>query len=162
MKENFTPKSIEQDIVVQELENEVLVYNLKTNKAFCLNQTAALVWQSCNGSRTIEEISQSVGKQLKSQVKDDLVWLALDELNKNNLIEEQTVLNNKFSGLSRREAVRKIGLAAVIALPLVASLTAPTSALASTSCACVTAGDCTAQTSCPRQNFCNGSGVCAP
>lgn len=29
---------------MQELENEVLIYDLKADNAFCLNETSALVW----------------------------------------------------------------------------------------------------------------------
>lgn len=37
------PKGRTNDIIVQELDGEVLIYNLKDNKAFCLNETSSLV-----------------------------------------------------------------------------------------------------------------------
>ena len=37
------------ELVVQELPDEVLVYDLRKHKAHCLNQTAAFVWNHCNG-----------------------------------------------------------------------------------------------------------------
>jgi hypothetical protein len=128
MKKHFAPKSRKENLVVQELEGEVLIYDLEKNKALCLNETSALVWQSCDGSRTIAGISDIIGKQLKSQVNEDVVWLALDQLSKENLIENKDEIKNKFAGMSRREVVKKVGLASLIALPVIAALTAPVAA----------------------------------
>ena len=41
------PKSRTDNLVVQEMNDEVLVYDLDSNKAVCLNETAAIVWKSC-------------------------------------------------------------------------------------------------------------------
>jgi len=141
MKKNITPKSRKENLVVQELEGEVLIYDLEKNKALCLNQTSALVWQSCDGSRTIAEIGDVVGKQLNSQVGEDLVWLALDQLSRENLIDNKSEIKTRFAGMSRREAVRKVGLASLVALPVIASLTAPVAA--QTASACNTGVTCT-------------------
>jgi hypothetical protein len=37
MKQKVVPQSRKNDIVVQDLNGEVLIYDLKANKAFCLN-----------------------------------------------------------------------------------------------------------------------------
>jgi hypothetical protein len=42
MQSNINPKSRQNDLVVQELEGEVLIYDLSINKAYCLNPTSAL------------------------------------------------------------------------------------------------------------------------
>jgi hypothetical protein len=46
-----------------------------------------------------------------------------------------------LNGQTRREVIKKIGLASVIALPLVASLAAPSSVLAVVSCPTVACTD---------------------
>jgi hypothetical protein len=147
-------------LVIQETSEEVLVYDLNTNKAHCLNQTAAFVWKSCDGNNSIPQITRLFEKESGTVIQEDLIWLAIDQLSEKNLLEKEVTSN--FAGRSRREVLKKIGLATVVALPIVASLTAPTSALASTSCACVVPGDCITQTACPSTVNCNGSGVCAP
>lgn len=126
MREN-KPISRKENIVVQEMDGEVLIYDLKKNRAFCLNKTSALVWQACDGKRTIADINNWLGKQLNSQTDEDVVWLALDQLSKENLIEDQIKLEN-HTGLPRREAIKRIGAASLIALPLIHSLAAPTAA----------------------------------
>jgi hypothetical protein len=160
MKSSQIPVARKEGLVVQETAEEVLVYDLNSNKAHCLNQTAAFVWKSCNGDNSITEITKLFEKQIGSAVQEDLIWLAIDQLNEKNLLAANVASN--FAGRSRREVIKKIGLAAVVALPVVASLTAPTSALASTSCACVNPGACLTQTTCPSTVNCNGSGICAP
>ncbi|MEJ7860032.1 MAG: PqqD family protein [Pyrinomonadaceae bacterium] len=142
MKQN--PIARKNNIVVQEMPDEVLIYDLDTNKAHCLNETSALVWKACNGSNTVEEISRLCGVQTGAKVPEELVWLAIDQFSKSNLLEEKMSL--PVNGQSRRELIKKIGLATVIALPLVASLAAPNNVLAVASCPPVT--NCTSNTQC--------------
>ena len=141
MKNPQCPTARKNGLVVQDVPNEVLVYDTETNKAHCLNETAALVWRSCDGKNDIATIADIVAVQTGSKVSEDLVWLAIDQLNENELLEAEVA--PKFAGHSRRDAIKKIGLASMIALPIVASLVAPQSVLASLSCACtVTETDC--------------------
>jgi hypothetical protein len=160
MKSSQVPVARKDGLVIQETTEEVLVYDLSTNKAHCLNQTAAFVWKSCDGNNSISEITNLFEKQTGTVVHEDLIWLAIDQLQEKNLLESEPL--PKFTGSSRREVIKKIGLATVVALPIVASLTAPTSALASTSCSCVNPGACAVQTSCPSTVNCNINGICAP
>jgi hypothetical protein len=160
MNNSQFPKARRNGLVVQDVTDEVLVYDLDTNKAHCLNQSAAIVWKSCDGTRSVAEIARLVESETGGSVNDDFVWLAIDQLNDSSLME--SAVRSSFAGESRREVIKKIGLATMIGLPVIASLVAPQSALASNSCACVTPGDCTTQTGCTSTVNCNGSGVCAP
>ncbi len=125
MQSTKKPLSRKDNLVVQEINDEVLVYDLNDNKAFCLNQTSALVWQACDGERTIPEISRFVSQKLNTPANEDLIWFALDQLKKEKLISLETESSNHFAGMSRREVVKKVGLGTMIALPIVASMIAP-------------------------------------
>lgn len=160
MKSSQIPIARKDGLVIQETTDEVLVYDLTSNKAHCLNQTAAFVWKSCDGNNSISDITNRFQKEIGSSVHEDLVWLAIDQLNDKNLLEKD--ISADFAGRSRREVIKKIGLAAVIALPIVASLTAPSSAMAASSCVCNSPGNCTAQTTCPSTVNCNAAALCAP
>ena len=103
------PLARKDDLVIQEVGGEILVYDLQTNKAICLNQTSALVWQNCDGTKNALEISQDIEKQLGSAVSEDLVWFAVNQLQKEKLITEEKEIVNKFEGLNRREVIKKIG-----------------------------------------------------
>jgi hypothetical protein len=85
-----------------------------------------------------------------------IIWLALDQLRRSHLLEEATTANAEttwpaaipgLENMSRREAVRRIGLGAAITLPIVISMTAPTAVEAAVSCGaschpCSTPADC--------------------
>lgn len=158
MNNSQTPEARQEGLVIQDMPEEILVYDLDTNKAHCLNQTAAFVWKACNGENTVSDISELFSRQSSDPINEDFVWLAIDQLNEKNLLKSD--VKSKFHGESRRSVIKKIGLAAVVALPIVASLAAPTSVLAVSSCACINNNaQCTAQSGCPA--ICNaGSGRC--
>lgn len=142
-------------LVVQEMPDEVLVYDLDSNKAHCLNQTAAFVWKNCDGSNTVADIVKELEKSSGDRVTDDLVWLAIDQLSERNLLEKE--VPTKFAGQSRRAVLKKIGLASVVALPLIASLTAPSAAMA---VAC--SGVVTSCLGCPDGTPCDENGPGGP
>lgn len=129
------PKSRQEEIAVQELENEVLIYDFRTDKAFCLNKTSAMVWLACDGTKSVSEISLEIGKKVQSPVSENLVWLAIDQLIEDDLMDDSQPVVSKFQGLSRREVIKKVGLTSMIALPLVFSLVAPTAAAGASACA---------------------------
>lgn len=128
MDDSLFPVARKDDLVIQELQNELLVFDTRTNKAHCLNQTAASVWKFCDGKNSVSDINKLFGENIGAKVSDNLIWLAIDQLNERELFENK--LETKFAGRNRREVLKKIGLATVIALPIVASITAPTAALA--------------------------------
>ena len=162
MNNSQFPIARKTGLVVQEVPDEVLVYDLDNNKAHCLNQSAAMVWRSCDGNNSVADIAKLVETQAGSKVTEDFVWLAIDQLSENNLLEQQ--IKTGFAGQSRREAIKKIGLASMVAIPVIASLVAPQSALAASSCNCNGSADCQtpANAQCPSTVNCNGVGICTP
>jgi len=154
------PKARENNIVVQELENETLVYDLDINKAFCLNETSKIVWQLCDGKHTVSQISDEMSKRMKSLVSEDLVRFAINQLSKDGLLKNANTVENNFGGLSRREVVRRIGFASAIALPVVSSLVAPQAYMAQ-SMAAANGQACTPinNASCASNNCLNAGGV---
>lgn len=145
MNNSQFPTARTSDLVVQEVPDELLVYDLNSNEAHCLNRTAALVWKACDGRTSVSDIARIVETQAGGKVSDDLIWLAIDQLSEKSLLQQD--IKSHFAGQSRREVIRKIGLAAVVGIPVVASLMAPQSARAgvgSCGAACSTSVDCTA------------------
>lgn len=129
------PISRKTNIVVQDLENEVLIYDLEINKAFCLNKTSALVYEFADGTKTVGEISNEMSVKLKIRVSEDLVWMALEGLKKDNLLANADELTDHFGGLTRREVVKRVGFASVVMLPLISTVIAPNAVMAQSGCA---------------------------
>jgi Coenzyme PQQ synthesis protein D (PqqD) len=132
------PQARTKDLVIRELDDETLVYDLVSDKAHCLNQSAALVWKSCDGKTTAQEAVQAVQSALGAPVDADVIWLAVNQLERFHLVESDA----KTPAVSRRALVLKYAPAA-LALPVIMSITAPTPAQ-NGSCArtCVYNSDC--------------------
>jgi len=145
------PVARTESLIVKEVDGETLVYDLKTDKAHCLNNTAARVWQNCDGRNTVSDIATLLGADLGVHVKDEVVWLALDQLTRFKLLKEATPKPALFAGMTRRQMVARLGIAAV-AIPAIVSIVSPT-AYAGASCfppgsttCCVSPNDCCAGT----------------
>ncbi|HWQ34958.1 MAG TPA: PqqD family protein [Blastocatellia bacterium] len=135
-----------EQLVVQEMPDEVLVYDLKTHKAHCLNKTAAFVWNHCDGKTAVAEIAEMMEQEWDKPVGEDIVWLAVRQLGKANLLQESVVSSREMMRFSRREVMHRLSLTALIALPLVTSVIVPFAAEAAT---CVIETDCAAHPCAP-------------
>ena len=154
------PVARKEGLVIQEMPDEVLVFDTETNKAHCLNETAAFVWKACDGTKSVADITRAFGSQSGTAVDENLVWLAIDQLNESNLLAEEVKAN--FNGQTRREVIKRIGLAAVVALPIVSSLVAPTAAFA-VACSATNGDPCVGNGNpgvCCGGMCCEGAAVC--
>jgi hypothetical protein len=151
------PTARKNDLVVKKLDDEVLVYDLVTHKAHCLNQSAALVWEQCDGRKSVAEMARLLSSRSETPFTEEVVWLALNQLERFSLLEERIELPRGTLPMSRRELGRRLGLAGAASLPFILSIVAPSAATAAT---CRAAGiPCTGNSQC-----CSGlciSGTCA-
>jgi len=118
------PLARKKSLIVKELPTETLVYDLETDKAHCLNETAARVWKNCDGRQTVAQLRESMEQETNSPVPEEAIWLALDQLGKFNLIDDVPEKRFLLAGMNRRELVRRVGFAA-LALPVIVSISAP-------------------------------------
>lgn len=121
---NTLPKARTENIVEQNLKQETLIYDLITNQAFNLNETLSIIYKACDGATTFTELKR------KYKFSDDFIYLALDELKQNELLAKGVGYVSPFANTSRREVIKKVGLATMLMLPLVSGLVAPTAAQA--------------------------------
>lgn len=131
------PQMRAHGLAVDDLPDEVLVYDLEQHQAHCLNRSAALVWRCCDGRSSAAEIARRLTVEVDAPFTEDLVWLALSELEKRQLLEPARPLAAPATALSRRQLVRRLGFAAAVAVPLITSIVAPMAVEAAT---CVPSG----------------------
>lgn len=130
---NKLPKAKSNNIVVRDFGKETLIYDLTIDKAYNLNETASIVYQACDGQTTFDKLKR------QSNLTEDIIFLTLDELRREDLLDEKNFVS-PFDAMSRREAIRKVGMASFIMLPLISTLTAPTALMAQSNSSCVPAG----------------------
>jgi hypothetical protein len=126
------PRRRADGLVIHELPDEVLVYDKLTDQAHCLNRSAALVWRACDGQLAPAEIARKLTTQIGAAVSEDMVLLALAALEESHLLNRPEGSSASVAGLSRRQLVRSLGLAATVALPVVTTIMSPTPAQAAT------------------------------
>jgi hypothetical protein len=110
-------------LVVKEVADEVLVYDLERSRAHSLNPVAAAVWRRCDGTRTLADLAVAV-RAAGTPITDETVQYALQELGRARLLAAPVATR----AMTRREVMRRLGTAAAVALPLVTSVIAPTAA----------------------------------
>lgn len=134
------------NIVEQESGKEVLLYDLKTHRFFNLNETSAIIYRACDGLTTFADLKS------KHKFTDDLIYLALDELKRNDLLDDYQ--SEHFGNMSRRAVIKKVGLTSMIALPMITGMVAPLPVNAAS-------GGCTSNAECPPATVCDGvTGTC--
>lgn len=117
------PKARQENIVVQEVFDELVIYDLLRNQLHSLNSTAALVWQHCDGQTSPAQVAAHLRAEMEVPQAEELVWLALDRLEKAHLLEQKVVRPDGFK-ISRRQVLRALGVSAFL-LPIIATIPAP-------------------------------------
>ena len=54
------PLARNEGLVIKELPDELLIYDTETDRAHCLNETAAFVWLRCDGRKSLAEITREL------------------------------------------------------------------------------------------------------
>jgi len=128
----MTPDARQDDLLVQEVGDETIVYDQRRNHAHRLNRSAALVWRACNGQRTVPELAERLRPEFGAAASEDLVLLALDRLEKGHLLTGPLELPADAGRVTRRAALRKLALVGgmTLLIPVVQNMVAPTPAMA--------------------------------
>ncbi len=116
---NILPSAHNSDLVVQELENETLLYDMQNHKAFCLNETCSIIWKNCDGQTKTKELAD------KNNLTEELIELAINELQKYNLIKEKIETQVPKDKVERRKFLVKAATMAAVAIPTVSTIVAP-------------------------------------
>ena len=158
------PTSRQKRLVIQELPDEVLIYDLDRDKAHCLNAPAAFVWKQCDGRTTVAEALARFEEEFGIDADQAMILLAVDQLEESDLLQDRVKRPDRMNRVSRRALIRSMGLAAAVAVPLITSIGIPT-VQAFTSCrpngaSCFGNGNCCS-------NHCvitagQSTGTCAP
>ena len=120
------PRVRTERLLVQDVLDEIVVYDLDRNAAHSLNPAAASVWTECvrqtPRAEAVELLSQTLGPGKGEAALD----YGLAQLQRARLLQDPIA---RAGGMSRRAVMRRIGLAAAAAsVPIVTSLVAPPAA----------------------------------
>src|SRR5438874_1221560 len=103
----MTPQARREALLVEELPEETLVYDLERHRAHRLNRTAAFVWRQCDGRTSVGEIATWLAQECDCPADESLVWLALDRLDRACLLRERLQRSPGGMPISRRRVMQK-------------------------------------------------------
>jgi hypothetical protein len=133
------PHARTEDLVIEELDDELLIYDRRNKRAHCLGATAAGVWRAFDGETSVADVAALL------DLSTETVEQAREELEVAELLDTPTLTllngngngsngNGNGNGITRRQLTKRgaqVG-GAVVAAPLILSITAPTAAAAAT------------------------------
>ena len=150
------PRAREEGLVVRQLLDEVVVYDLERHKAYCLSLGVASIWRRCDGRTTPAAIVRSLQKTLPAG--EEAVWIALERLSRARLLQEPVSRPMSPAEPSRRRWMKKT---AVLAGLSVISIAVPSADYAAS---CITSAACRSlpNNQCPGLPCCDGPGAGRP
>jgi len=64
---------LSQNLIIHDLDDETLIYDMESAHAYCLNRSSAFVWKHCDGKTTVSKAAQLLQLELGVPVNTDLV-----------------------------------------------------------------------------------------
>jgi prepilin-type processing-associated H-X9-DG protein len=157
------PQARKNRLVVQDVGEELVVYDQERHQAHRLNRAAALVWRHCDGQTSVADLTALLAGEVQLPDDQHVANLALRQLEKAHLLEERVERADVEARVSRRDVVRKLGLTGglTLLLPTVASIVAPTPAMAQYAVAGTCGTPLVTETTCTcQQGTCQGNCNC--
>ncbi len=111
----------------------------------------------CDGKKDVRQIAGILSERLGAEISEEMVLFSLDELSNQNLLVDESSTEKYFAGISRRDAIRRIGLASMVALPLITAITMPMASHAASGLA--GGSPCASNAEC-QSGFCTDSVCC--
>jgi hypothetical protein len=161
------------ELVIDQVGDELLIYDRRSDVAHALSETAAVVWRRCAAGASLGHLAAAVEPLLAGGDSEALALAALAELYEKGLLLAPVPTD----GISRRQVIRRmagVGVAA-LAAPLVVSAAVPNSAaaVASPLGGCVPVGgscnhagtanagnNCCTSTGAGQQLYCSSTSLC--
>jgi len=157
---------VRADVLTHQLDDQVLVYDPKSNRVHLLDQTTACVMQLLQeGGRSVEEVTAELALRIGYVPSPGLLWLGIEELRRAGLLDEGDAARRFHggAGMFRRAMLRKVASAGATALlvPLVVTLS-PEAAFAQASVCVANAACCVpgVDTCCDNKKTCKSEGAC--
>jgi hypothetical protein len=123
------PQARHAELFVEEIGDDLLVYDADRRSAHRLNAMAAWVWRHCDGKTTVAQATQLLSAELQHPVEEELIWLSLETLENAQLLLTPVKRREAATEESRRALFQRMAVAgAVLLLPVITPLTQPAAA----------------------------------
>jgi peptide-methionine (S)-S-oxide reductase len=126
-KRTPAPSARRHRLFVQEVGDELVVFDQETRKAHRLNPTASFVWRACDGRTGVADIARTMRPKFGPAADANLVRVALGLLDAARLLEDESRHARNEIVERRRAFLQKSAAAGAVSLmmPVVATLSRP-------------------------------------
>src|SRR4051794_18492497 len=114
------PQARIDELVVEEVGDELLIYDSAKKRAHCLSATAARVWRACDGQGSVEALSETLSLSAEdvSRTLDELEALELLERTGLEVLQSGS---DEGDGITRRQmTMRTVKAGAAVAVAPIA------------------------------------------
>ena len=121
------PRAQRSGFLLRPVGDQMVVFDQARQRLHVLSQTAALVWQHCDGEHSVAELIDPVSAELGAPVDESVIMLALAQLDEARLLEDRLAPTSADDSLSRRDMLQRAAAVAVgVLLPTITSCGMPT------------------------------------
>lgn len=124
---DWLPRARQDDLLIESIDEELLLYDLRSQRAHFLNASAAAIWRASDGATPVAELALALGSGGGAEHGEALAGRILRELIERDLLEDRGDDQRRL--LSRREMIERVAIP-VAMLPFVVTLSAPAPAMA--------------------------------
>ena len=119
------PRTRAEGLLVEQVNDEIVVFDTLSRAAHCLSPLAAIVFEHCNGRTSLEDLAAVASERLGETIDTAAIEETLAQLDERELLDEDP-------GITRRGMIGKTAAVggAAFAAPLITSVLAPTAASA--------------------------------
>jgi hypothetical protein len=151
------PVAREEDLLVETVDGDAVVYDLRTKQVHCLKTLAAVVFTTADGTKTAADLAELASYQLAQPVSEADVQDVVLSLEESGLLNSSTL--DDGHGVSRRQALKTFAAAGAGAA-LITTIAAPAALAAGSQ---IATGNCcgnSATSACEGLNPTCASGHC--
>ena len=145
MSQDYKPIAKSEEFIVSVIDNDLVIFDPVHNHVHTLDATLAQVWQLCDGTRSLADISRQLSTNIPQTV--EYVDHCVTELVQARLVDDRPSNPPLPSRLSRRRWLRK-ATAAGIAVPAVISVSVNGALATSNELTCIDPGNPLPQGAC--------------
>ena len=121
------PRTRQSDLHIEQVGDELVICDQRTQTAHCLNPGAAFVWEHCNGRRISAQIAEEA-RRASIGLDEAAIDAAIALLRGKDLLEASPATTQHEPVRLSRRVLTKAAVAALI--PAIVSIAAPSAVLA--------------------------------
>ena len=109
MEQVYKPQRLSQDLSIQHVGDETLIYDERRHLAFCLNRISSAVWERCDGAHSVRQIAEAVVRLNQSKKQHPILICDEAQLLPHPALEQLPLLLNFDMDSSRYLTLLLIG-----------------------------------------------------